>query len=102
MVKFLAKGEQCGRWPPQTCTTMFFLIPKNVTSEHPVAFVPTLVRWWERLRAPRWQGRHRVGWDTTDGRIVWETVLEMERIDYCVGEEGQGASTLVLHLANAT
>ena len=31
----------------QACTTMFFLIPKNVTSERPIALLPTLVRWWE-------------------------------------------------------
>ena len=30
---------------------MFFLIPKNVTSERPVALMPTLIRWWEALRA---------------------------------------------------
>ena len=33
VVEFLAKVEQCGNWRQQTCTTMFFLIPKNVTSE---------------------------------------------------------------------
>ena len=26
---------------------MFFLIPKNVTSERPIALVPTLIRWSE-------------------------------------------------------
>ena len=26
---------------------MFFLIPKNVTSERPIARMPTLRRWWE-------------------------------------------------------
>ena len=30
---------------------LFFLIPKNVTSERPTALVPTLIRWWEALRA---------------------------------------------------
>ena len=35
--------EQGGRWPQQACTTMFFLIPKNVTSERPFALMPTLV-----------------------------------------------------------
>ena len=32
-------------------TTMFFLILKNVTSEVPIALMPTLVRWWEGMRA---------------------------------------------------
>ena len=33
MVEFLENLEQCGKWPQQACTTMFFLIPKKVTSE---------------------------------------------------------------------
>ena len=27
--------EQSGQWPQQACTTMLFLIPKNVTNERP-------------------------------------------------------------------
>ena len=26
-------------------------MPKNVTSERPIALMPTLIRWWEALRA---------------------------------------------------
>ena len=60
IVEFLEKVEQSGNWPQQACTTMFFLIPKNVTSERPIALMPTLTRWWEALRAPevaKWQWR---------------------------------------------
>ena len=52
IVEFLEKVEQSGQRPQQACTTMFFLIPKSVTSEGPIALVPTLLRWWEALRAP--------------------------------------------------
>ena len=52
IVEFLEKVEQSGKWPQQACTTMFFLIPKNVTSERPIALMPTLNRRWEALRAP--------------------------------------------------
>ena len=51
-VEFLEKVAQCGRWPQQACTTMFFLIPKNVPNERPIALVLTMIRWWEALRAP--------------------------------------------------
>ena len=63
VVEFSDKVAQCGRWPQQACTTMFFLIPKNVTSERPAALVPTSLRWWEALRAPevaKWQQKYRV------------------------------------------
>ena len=69
------------------------------------ALLPTVIRWWEWLRA--WYERHRVGFDATDGRnggavrTVWETLLEMERFDCRAGEMDQGAITLVLDLAEA-
>ena len=43
-------SEQCGEF---CCTTMFFLIPKNVTSERPVALMPTLIRWWGAFEGTR-------------------------------------------------
>ena len=45
IVEFLEEVEQSGKWPQQACTTMFFLIPKNVPSERPLALMPTLIRW---------------------------------------------------------
>ena len=50
---------------------MFFLILKNATSERPIALMPTLIRWWEALRAPevaKWQQKHLDDWDATDDR----------------------------------
>ena len=84
---------------------MFILIPKNVTSERPIALLPTVIRWWEGLwvqEVTRWQERHRVGWDATDGRnggverTVWEALLEMNRFDYRAAEKDQGTITWVL------
>ena len=106
-MKLFEKVDQCGR-SQHACTTMFFLSPKNVTSERPLALLPTVSRWWEgvwELEVKRWQARHRVGWNATDGRnggaerTVWETLPEMERFEYCAGEKDQGAITLVLDLA---
>ena len=57
------KVEQSGKWPQQACTTVFFLVPKSVTSERPIALMPTLIRWWEATRAPevaKWQEKYRV------------------------------------------
>ena len=61
VVKFI-EIEQCGRWPQQECTTTFFLIPKNVTSERSNAVLHTLIRWWDGLCEPevkRWKEKHR-------------------------------------------
>ena len=60
VMEFLKKVEQYGKWPQQGCTTMFL---KNVTSERPTALMPTLIRWWEAVRASevmKWQQRSRI------------------------------------------
>ena len=70
-MEFLEKVQQSGKWPQQACTTMFFLIPKNLTFERPIAVMPTKIRWWEALRAPEvatWQQKYCIDWDATDGR----------------------------------
>ena len=109
IVEFLEKVERSGKWPQQACTTKVFLIPKNVTSERPVALMPTLIRWCEAVRAPevaKWL-MYRVDWDATDGRngvaqqTVWEILMEMERVDGKAKDEDQGAFALVLDLAQA-
>ena len=97
-MEFLEKVEQSCKWPQQACTTMFFLIPKKVTSERPIALMPTLIRWWEAFRAPevaKWQMKYRVDWDATDGRnggarqTVWEILIEMEGFYGKAKEEDQ-------------
>ena len=57
--------------------------------------MPTVIRWWEALRAPevtKLQQKCRVDWDATDGRnggaqrTVWELLMEMKRINGKVKE----------------
>ena len=72
--------------------------------------MPTLIRWWEALRAPevaKWQQKCRVDWDATDGRnggaqrTVWEVLMELERYYGRAEAEDRGAVALVLDLAKA-
>ena len=83
----------------KACTTVFFLIPKNVTSERPIALMPILIRWWE---VAKWQQKYRVDRDATDSRnggaqqTVWEMLLEMERFRYRARERRFGSSGLGL------
>ena len=87
VVEFVEKVEQYGRWSQQACTTMFFKITKNVTSERPIALMPTMIRWWEALRTPevaKWQYTYRIEWDATDGRNGG-ALVEMERFNYQAG-----------------
>ena len=109
IVEFLEKVEQSGKWQQQACTTMFFLIPKNVTTERLIALMPTLIRWWGALRALEVakQQKYRVGWDATDGRNGgpskrcgkfwwrWKDSMTKQK------KKIKGASALVVDLAKA-
>ena len=55
---------------------------ENVALERPIALMPTLIRWWEALRAPevaKWQQKYRVDWDAMYGRNggAQQTVCEI-------------------------
>ena len=82
---------------------MLFLIPKNITSERPIALMPTSIRWWEALRAlvvAKGQLRYRVDWDGAQ-QTMWGILVDMERFSGKAKEEDQGAVALVLDLAKA-
>ena len=93
-MEFLEKVEQSGKWLQQACTTMFFFIPKNVTSERPIALiyadVDTLVGSFESTwsgevaaEVPHGLGRHgwqkrrstanSVGSNDGNGEILWKS-----------------------------
>ena len=78
-------GKDGARWKMAAAclhNDVFFLIPKNVTSERPIALMPTLIHWWEALRAPevaKWQQKYRVDWDATDGRNGEVQILSRKR-----------------------
>ena len=72
--------------------------------------MPTLIRWWEALRAnevAKWQQKNRMIWDATGGRnggaqrTVWGMLMEIARFNGKAKEEDQGAVALVLDLAKA-
>ena len=107
VVKFLEKVEQCGKWPQQASTTMFFLIPKNVTSERPIALMPTLIRWWEAMgggevgRGIGLIGTLLMAEMEELSELCVKLLVEMERFKHRAGEGDQGAVALVLDLAKA-
>ena len=81
------------------------MFPKSVTSERPIALAPTLIRWWEALRAPevaKSQQKYFVDWDAIGGRnrraprSALEILMEMERFKCQAWEEDLGAVALVL------
>ena len=101
-MELLEKVEQRGRRPQQACATMFFLIPKNVTSERPNSLLSDSMVGGAEREEKRRQQRRRVGCDATDRRnggaerTVWETLLEMERHDRRAGATDPAAITQVL------
>ena len=81
-----------------------------VTSERPIALMPTLIRWREAMTASevaKWQQRYRIEWHAFDcrnggaQRTVRENLMVMERFKCRAREEDLGAMDLVLDLAKA-
>ena len=94
-IVFLEILKQCGHWPVQASTLFFFLFPKSVTSERPIALLPILIWWWEWFRAPfiqEWKKKRRPRWDA---------LSEMEKFFHDVEDMDQGADTLVVDSAKA-
>ena len=58
--------------------------------------MPTLIRWWEAVRAPE---DAYVAENGGAQQTVWEILMEMERFDEKAKEEDQVALALVLDLA---
>ena len=57
IVEFLEKVEQS---------------PKSVTSERPIVHMPTLIRWWDALRAPEVAGEMAAEVPCGVGRYRWQ------------------------------
>ena len=104
----LQKVEMAGKWPTNANTTPFFLIPKSVTSERPIALLPTLVSWWEWLRHPsavEWKSRFSITWDACSKyvggayRAGWESLFGMESMDLNCWQQSKRAATLVVDRA---
>ena len=49
----MEKVEMTGCWLEHSPTTLFILIPKNVTSERPIALLPAFVGWWGHVFSGR-------------------------------------------------
>ena len=67
-MEFLEEVEQSGKWPQQPCTTVFFLIPKNVRSERPMALMPTMMRCAEATGSGEMASEVRIDLDASDER----------------------------------
>ena len=44
LLSMLDEMEMAGKWPTNASTTLYFLMPKSITSERPIALLPTLVK----------------------------------------------------------
>ena len=119
-------SEQCGRWSRHACMTMLFLIPGNVTSELPIALLPTLIRWWAPEVSRCWvemvqmeamearsalSGKQQVTWTQDRSRwcLIWLRRLSVPVSQWCglgrlqsIQEDSAGALSLFRALAAST
>ena len=109
IIDILMNLEQCRLWLEQASATMFFLLPKNVTGERPIALLaPTLIWWLEWWRAPllQWSSRRNMTWDATerqyDGSDRTAMRMWIEKCDITAKELDEGAFTSGVDLAKCS
>ena len=99
-VNMMEKVEMTGCWHVHSQTTLFMLIPKNVTSERPVAVLPTF--YWVVVVAegPCFLGVERkiITWNVAlqyaggAERTLWEVLSELRKLlSQCLGGEPAAA-----------
>ncbi len=100
MGTFMEAIEGAGRWPGQVMVVLVHLIPKEGGGRRPIGLLASVVRWWERLRAPlvqRWrlQNARPFNW-AAPGRNAEKAVWEQSLLDEAAVARGwSSASTLV-------
>ncbi len=92
--------EAAGQWPGQVLVVLVHLIPKEGGGRRPIGLMASIVRWWERIRAPiihRWrlQNARPFNW-AAPGRNAELAVWEQSLLDEAaMAREWCSASTLV-------
>ena len=81
---------------------VFFVQPKTVASDRPLALLATQIRWWEWVRADIFDDTksNRVGWTKEAGGAeytVWEAMLELEPDEAEAGPKKEPRSSHQAH-----
>ena len=64
ILTLLHEVEMAWKWPTNASTLLFFLIPKSVTSERPIALLPTLFQLVGVVSSVvEWQSKFNITWE---------------------------------------
>ncbi len=105
VARFMVDIERAGRWPGQVLHVLVHLIPKEGGGRRPIGLLASLVRWWERLRAPliqQWRLRHArpFNW-AAPGRNAEMAVWEQSLIDEAAANKGWCSASTLIDLVKA-
>ncbi len=97
--------EAVGRWPGQVMAVLVHLIPKEGGGRRPIGLLASVVRWWERMRAPvirGWRMRHArpFNW-AAPGRSAEKAVWEVALRDEAAMARGLSSAATLVDLVKA-
>ena len=97
--------EEPGRWPDKIQDILVHLIPKPTRGNKPIGVLPSLIRWWEKLRKPTiWQWRaqnpREYNWSTR-GRSAEAAVYGQALRDEAALARGHYVAATLFDLAKA-
>ncbi len=103
--QFMMNIEAAGRWPGQVLQVLVHLIPKEGGGRRPIGLLASLVRWWERLRAPliqQWRLRHArpFNW-AAPGKNAEKAVWEQSLLDEAAANRGWSSASTLIDLVKA-
>ncbi len=101
----LGEVERKGRWPGQVMLVLVHLIPKDGGGRRPIGLLASLVRWWEKIRAPavkRWRVEHArpFNW-AAPGRSAEKAVWVVSLLDEAAAAKGFSSGATLVDLVKA-
>ncbi len=97
--------EGAGQWPGQVLVVLVHLIPKEGGGRRPIGLLASVVRWWERIRAPliqqwRVQNARPFNW-AAPGRNAERAVWEQSLLDEAAMARGWCSAATLVDLVKA-
>ncbi len=105
IIDLFTEVERIGQWPTQLHIALMHLIPKTDGGRRPIGVMPTMIRWWEKVRAEDvgpWREKNERSYNwACRGRCAEDAVWRTTILDEVARARGWSSAATLLDLAKA-
>ncbi len=105
VAQLMVAVEGAGVWPGQVLVVLVHLIPKEGGGRRPIGLMASVVRWWERVRAPliqKWRSENARPFNWAGpGRNAERAVWEQSLLDEAALARGWASASTLVDLVKA-